>query len=68
MDVGQRVRVITALDKGKEGEIISKHTKLVPVPALRVGGDDTPVDYCTVKLNDGHTNLYPLDWVEVLNN
>ncbi len=68
MDVGQRVRVRISLDKGKEGEIIGKHTKLVPVPALKVGGDDKPVDYCTVKLDDGHINLYPLDWVEVINN
>jgi hypothetical protein len=68
MDVGQRVRVIRALDEGKEGEIIGKHTKLVPVPILRVGGDDAPVDYYTVKLDDGHTNLYPLGWVESVNN
>ena len=68
MDVGQRVRVITALDKGKDGEIIGKHTKSVPVPILQVGGDDAPIEYCTVKLDDGHMNLYPLDWVEVINN
>ena len=68
MDVGQRVRVVTALDEGKEGEITGKHTKLSPVPILQVGGDDKPVDYCTVKLDDGHINLYPLDWIEVINN
>ena len=68
MDIGQRVRVITALDKGKEGEITGKHTKLAPVPILQVGGDDKHVDYCTVKLDDGHVNLYPLDWIEVINN
>jgi hypothetical protein len=64
MDTGQRVKVIKSIDTGKEGEIIKKHTKLVPVAALQVGGDDKPVEYCTVKLDDGHTNLYPLDWVE----
>ena len=64
MDVGQRVKVIKALDEGKEGEITAKHTKTVPVPALLVGGDEKPVDYCTVKLDDGHINQYPLDWVE----
>ncbi len=64
MDVGERVKVIKSLDTGKEGEIVGKHTKLVPVPALQVGGDDKPVDYCTVKLDDGHINLYPSDWVK----
>jgi hypothetical protein len=68
MDVGQRVQVIKSIDTGKGGEIVGKHTKLVPVPILRVGGDDKPVDYCTVKLDDGHTNLYPSDWVEALRN
>jgi len=68
MDVGQRVRVTRALDEGKEGEITGKHTKLVTVPILQVGGDDVPVDYYTVKLDDGHINLYPVDWVEVINN
>ena len=68
MDTGQRVKVTKSLDKGKEGEIIGKHTKLVPPAILQVGGDDKPVEYCTVKLDDGHTNLYPLDWVEVVTN
>jgi len=66
MDTGQRVRVIKALDKGKEGVIIGQHTKSVPPAILRVGGDDTPVPYCNVKLDDGHINLYPLDWVEAV--
>ena len=66
MDLGQRVKVTQSIDMGKEGEIVAKHTKSVPVSALRVGGDDKPVDYCTVKLDDGHTNLYPIDWVEAI--
>lgn len=66
MEVGQRVKVTKSIDTGKEGEIIGKHTKSVPVLSLRVGGDDKPVDYCTVKLDDGHTNLYPTDWVEAI--
>jgi len=66
MDVGQRVRVTKSIDTGKEGEVIREHTKLVTVPILQVGGDDKPVDYYTVKLDDGHTNLYPVDWVEAL--
>lgn len=68
MDVGQRVKVIKSIDTGKEGDIVGRHTKSVPVAILQVGGDDKPVDYCTVKLDDGHTNLYPLDWVEALSN
>ena len=66
MDVGQRVKVIKSLDAGKEGEIVGKHTKLVPVAALLVGGDDKPVEYSNVRLDDGHTNLYPSDWVEAI--
>ena len=68
MDVGQRVRVTVALDEGKEGEITGKHTKLVTPSWLQGGGDDKPADYYTVKLDDGHINLYPVDWVEALNN
>jgi hypothetical protein len=68
MDIGQRVKVINSIDTGKEGEIIGKHTKLFPPAILQVGGDDKPVEYRTVKLDDGHTNLYPLDWIEAINN
>ena len=68
MDVGKRVKVLKSLDEGKEGEIIGKHTKSVPVESLLVGGDDKPVDYLNVKLDDGHTNLYPADWVEAVKN
>jgi hypothetical protein len=63
MDVGQRVRVKKSLDTGKEGEIIGKHTKQVLPANLLVGGDDKPVPYYNVKLDDGHINLYPVDWV-----
>jgi hypothetical protein len=66
MEVGQRVKVTEALDTGKEGEIVDKHTKIVTPAALQVGGDDKPVEYCTVKLDDGHINLYPLDWIEAI--
>ena len=68
MDIGQRIRVIKSLDRGKEGEIIGGHTKLVLPANLLVGGDDTPTPYYNVKLNDGHINLYPLDWVEAVDN
>ena len=63
MEVGQRVRVITSLDKGREGEIVGEFVMSVPPLILQVGGDETPKAYSKVKLDDGHTNLYPLDWV-----
>ena len=66
MEIGQRVRIMKSLDAGKEGEIIGKHVKSVPVESLRVGGDDKPVEYSNVKLDDGHTNLYPSDWIEAI--
>lgn len=66
MDTGQRVRITKALDKGKEGEVTGTHTKSVPPPILQVGGDEQPTSYCTVRLDDGHINLYPQDWVEAV--
>ena len=67
MDAGQKVKVIYGLDKGREGELIKTHTMSVPVAGLRVGGiDDKPAKMYTVSLSDGHTNMYPVDWVEPL--
>ena len=53
MNLGQRVRVIKGLDKGKEGEIVR-------IPAVPHGSN------YNVKLDDGHTNMYPLDWLEAI--
>ena len=65
LKAGQKVRVIYGLDKGMEGEVVKTHTMAVPVAALRVGGiDDKPATMCTVSLNEGHTNMYPVDWIE----
>ena len=64
MEIGQRVKVLKALDKDKEGEITNIFKKSVPMPMLLVGGDDKPQPYVTVKLDDGHINQYPEDWVE----
>lgn len=67
MEAGQRVKIIHSLDKGKEGEITGKHSKSVPTAILQIGGDETPKEYCTVQLDDGHTNQYPMDYVEAIN-
>ncbi len=65
MIAGQKVRVIRGLDKGMKGEVVKTHTMAVPVALLRVGGiDDAPAAMVTVSLNEGHTNMYPVDWVE----
>ena len=67
MDVGQKVRVLRSIDKGQEGEIIGTYTKLVPPEGLKVGGDDAPIPYCKVRLDETHTKLFPQDWVEAIN-
>ena len=65
MNAGQKVKVIRGLDKGMEGEIIKIHTMSVPVATLRIGGiDDKPATMYTIALDEGHTNMYPADWVE----
>ena len=51
MNVGQRVKVIKGLDTGKEGEVVR-------IPAVPHGS------YYNVKLDDGHVNMYILDWLE----
>ena len=54
MDLGQRVKVIKGLDKGKEGEVV--RAPVVPHNS----------NY-NVKLDDGHINMYLLDWLEAIN-